>query len=201
MKVLACTGGIGSGKTYVASVFACMGVPVYDSDYQAKLLYDRDSLLLEQMLSLLGSEILKNGVLQREIIACKIFNDKELLVKVERIVHPAVVRDFNDWKEQIVRQNGDIGVPFVIFESAIILEKPLVRGIADKILTVSAPLEVRVERVMKRDCVSMERVMERIAVQWDDNKRESMADFIIFADGKRAVLPQVIAVEDAMRKF
>ncbi|MEG0517708.1 MAG: dephospho-CoA kinase [Bacteroidales bacterium] len=201
MKVLACTGGIGSGKTYVVSVFANMGVPVYDSDDRAKLLYDRDSLLLEQMVSLLGREIVKNGVLQRDIVAGKIFNDKVLLTKVEEIVHPAVVRDFNDWKETIVQQREGTPAPFVIFESAIILEKPLVRRIADKILTVSAPLEMRVERVMRRDCVSQERVRERIAAQWDDNKRESMADFIIFADGKRALLPQIIAVVDTMRKL
>lgn len=201
MKVLACTGGIGSGKTYVASVFANMGVPVYDSDDRAKLLYSRDPLLLEQMVSLLGEEIIENGVLQRNIVAGKIFNDKVLLTKVEAIIHPAVVRDFNDWKETIVQQGEVTPAPFVIFESAIILEKPLVRGIADKILTVSAPLEVRIERVMRRDCVSQERVRERIAAQWDDNKRESMADFIIFADGKRALLPQIIAVADAMHKL
>jgi dephospho-CoA kinase len=83
-------------------------------------------------------------------------------------------------------------------ESAILLEKPLVRGCADKVLTVTAPLDLRIERVMARDKVERERVLERMAAQWSDEKRSSMADFIIFADGKRALLPQVRGVYDAM---
>ncbi|MEG2849198.1 MAG: dephospho-CoA kinase, partial [Bacteroidales bacterium] len=107
----------------------------------------------------------------------------------------------SNWKEHIV-QNKEIGeIPFVIFESAIILEKPFVRSIADKILNVSAPLNLRVKRVMERDSICEEKVRVRLAAQWDDNKREAMADFIIFADGKRALLPQVLAVKEAMCKL
>ena len=194
MKVLGCTGGIGSGKSYVANIFNRMGIPVYDSDNRAKGLYDTDTILRGQMVELLGSDIIKDNVLQRSIIALKIFNDKKLLVEVEKLVHPAVMRDFCAWKNSFDKSS----VPFVIMESAILLEKPLVRGCADKVLTVTAPLDLRIERVMARDKVERERVLERMAAQWSDEKRSSMADFIIFADGKRALLPQIRGVYDAM---
>ena len=197
MRVLGCTGGIGSGKSYVANIFAKMGIPVYDTDNRAKGLYDTDAILRNQMVELLGSEIIENGILQRGVIASKIFKNKNLLVEVEKLVHPAVLRDFCIWRDSFDEES----VPFVIMESAILLEKPLVRSCADKVLTVTAPQDLRIERVMARDKVERERVLERMAAQWSDDKRTSMADFIIFADGKRALLPQVRAVYDAMCAF
>lgn len=193
MKVLGCTGGIGSGKSYVANIFNRMGIPVYDSDNRAKALYDEDMLLRAGMVELLGEEIIKDGAIQRAVIADKIFRNQALLQRVESLVHPAVVRDFCNWKESF----GE-SVPFVIMESAILMEKPLVKGCADRILTVSAPLELRIERVIRRDGVDKERVLARMAAQWSDQERESMADFTIFADGKRALLPQIRGVYDAM---
>ena len=193
MKVLGCTGGIGSGKSYVANIFNRMGIPVYDSDNRAKALYDEDMLLRAGMVELLGEEIIKDGAIQRAVIADKIFRNQALLQRVESLVHPAVVRDFCNWKESF----GE-SVPFVIMESAILMEKPLVKGCADKILTVSAPLELRIERVIRRDGVDKERVLARMAAQWSDQERESLADFTIFADGKRALLPQIRGVYDAM---
>lgn len=200
MKVLACTGGIGSGKSYVAAMLAAMGFPVYDSDRRARFLYDTSAGLLNQLVALLGGEIVKDGRLQREVVAAKIFSNKELLLQLEQIVHPAVLEDFEKWCKEIAASFEPGKVPlFVVFESAIILEKPLVRGIADKILVVSAPLELRLNRVMGRDGHSKERVLERISAQWEDKKREAMADFIIFADDKKALLPQLLPVVAAMR--
>ena len=91
-------------------------------------------------------------------------------------------------------------IPFVIFESAILLEKPLVKEIADKVVTVSAPLELRVERVMRRDGTDRGSVMKRISSQWNDGQREALSDFIIFADGREALLPQVLHIMEAMSK-
>lgn len=192
MKVLGCTGGIGSGKTYVSAIFGRMGIPVYNSDERAKALYDTDMQLRSQMTELLGDEIIENGIIRRDIIASKIFGNAQLLAKVEELVHPAVMRDFCRWKENAA------DVPFVIMESAILLEKPLVRSHVHRSLTVSAPLELRIERVMARDNTDRERVQARIAAQWSDVCREALADFIIFADGKRALLPQIEAVYNAM---
>lgn len=203
MKVLGCTGGIGSGKTYIASIFNKMGVPVYSSDDRAKFLYDTDSQLRGELVQLLGDEIIAGGTIQRKLIAEKIFNNRALLDKMEQLVHPAVLRDFSRWQKEVIRENNTAGeeVPFVVLESAILLEKPLVRGCADRVMTVSAPLELRVERVMARDGVSREKVMERMAAQWGDEKREAMADFIIFADGKAALLPQICQVYNIMKNI
>lgn len=201
MKILACTGGIGSGKTYISRIFSEMGIPVYHSDDRAKQLYDTNPVLLQKLVTLLGDDILKNGHLQKNVVASKIFNNAQLLEEIERIVHPAVLDDFNEWMRHIVQSADNKNIPFVVFESAIVLEKPVVRDIADKILTVSAPVEMRIERVMARDHISREKVLERMKVQWDDNKREALSDFIIFADCKTALLPQVLAIKEAMCKL
>lgn len=196
VKTLGCTGGIGSGKSYVSRIFSKLGYPVYFSDDRAKLLYDTDALLLEQMVELLGEDILVEGKLDRRVVAGKIFSNTELLRGVESLVHPAVLRDFQRWKEQICSEMDAQGIcpDFVLFESAIILETPLVRGVADKILNVMAPRELRIERVIKRDGVTREQVEVRMNKQWSDEQRSALADFIIFADSKRAVLPQILEV-------
>ena len=200
VPVLGCTGGIGSGKSYVSRIFAQLGCPVYYSDDRAKLLYDTDKHLLEQMVGLLGEEILKDGRLDRAKVASKIFGNSELLAKVESFVHPAVLADFERWKEEICRDERN-APEFVIFESAILLETPLVKGCADKVMTVVAPYELRIERVMKRDNASREQIEARIARQWSDGQREALSDFIIFADSKQALLPQIACVIEKMKEF
>ena len=192
MKVLGCTGGIGSGKSYVSNIFHKMGVPLYCSDEMAKKLYDTDAHLREALLSLLGREIIENGVIRRDVMARKIFSSPKLLQMTEDLVHPAVMRDFGQWKE---RQHGS---DFVIMESAIILQKPLVRA-ADKILLVTAPEELRIERVIRRDNTTREAVLKRMGAQMADEKMSAMADFTIFAGENQALLPQIVEVYDAMR--
>lgn len=193
MKVLGCTGGIGSGKSYVSNIFNKMGVPLYCSDEMAKKLYDTDESLREALLSLLGRDIMKDGVIQREAMARKIFSSADLLQKTEELVHPAVMRDFERWKEKWR------GSDFVIMESAIILQKPLVRSAADRILLVTAPEELRIERVIRRDNTTREAVLKRMAAQMTDEKMRAMADFTIFAGENQALLPQIIEVYNTMR--
>ena len=201
-KTLGCTGGIGSGKSYVSRIFESLGYPAYYSDDRAKMLYDTDPLLLSQMTELLGEDILdETGRLNRKVVASRIFGNVELLRKVEALVHPAVLRDFFRWKEEICNKLSGEGkcVDFVLFESAILLESDIVKGCADKILSVVAPYELRVVRVMRRDGVSREQVQERIARQWSDAQRAALSDFIIFADSKRALLPQIAQVIEKMK--
>lgn len=193
MKVLGCTGGIGSGKSYVSNIFNKMGVPLYCSDEMAKKLYDTDEPLRDALLSLLGREIMEDGVIQREAMARKIFSSADLLQKTEELVHPAVMHDFERWKEKWR------GSDFVILESAIILQKPLVRRAADRILLVTAPEELRIERVIRRDNTTREAVLKRMAAQMTDEKMRAMADFTIFAGENQALLPQIVEVYDAMR--
>ena len=200
VPVLGCTGGIGSGKSYVSGIFAQLGYPVYFSDDRAKLLYDTDEHLLGQMVELLGEEILKDGRLDRAKVASKIFGNSELLAKVESFVHPAVLADFERWKGEICR-DGENAPEFVIFESAILLETPLVKGCADKVMTVVAPYELRIERVIRRDNASREQIEARIAKQWSDAQREALSDFIIFADSKQALLPQIACVIEKMTEY
>lgn len=197
---LGCTGGIGSGKSFVSRIFAKLGYPVYFSDERAKMLYDTDGLLLEQLVALLGEDVLENGKINRAAMAGKIFGNGELLRKVESLVHPAVLRDFEKWKGEVCREAALQGntPSFVIFESAILLESPLVRGCADKVLHIKAPYELRIERVMERDRATREQIEARIARQWSDAQRDVLSDFVIFADSKRALLPQIAEVIDKM---
>lgn len=197
---LGCTGGIGSGKSFVSRIFAKLGYPVYFSDERAKMLYDTDTLLLEQLVALLGEDVLENGKINRAAMAGKIFGNGELLRKVESLVHPAVLRDFEKWKGEVCREAALQGntPSFVIFESAILLESPLVRGCADKVLHIKAPYELRIERVMERDRATREQIEARIARQWSDAQRDVLSDFVIFADSKRALLPQISEVIDKM---
>lgn len=189
MKTLAVTGGIGSGKSYVVRMFAAMGVPVYDADSRAKGLYASDAELMTVLKELLGDRLVKDGVLDRQYMASRIFSDRELLERVESVVFPRVTADFCRWKKF---QEDRQGVPgFVIMESAIYLEKPALEGTADKVLTVVCPQEVRVERVMQRSSLTKDQVLERMANQWSDGRRTELSDFTIVSDFRHPLLPQV----------
>lgn len=188
--VLAVTGGIGCGKTHIINIFAAMGVPAYFTDDRAKGLYDTSETLLNSLVELLGDDIVVNGVLQKGVMASKLFNDKELLRKVESVVHPAVIEDFIKWRDAEMAK----GAPFVIIESAIFLEVPDMRPLADKVLVVSAPLDLRIKRVKSRSNLTQQQITERIDNQWSDQKRISMADYHICSDESRALIPQIINI-------
>ena len=194
MVCLVCTGGIGSGKSYALRVITRLGIPSYIADNRAKELYYTDKVLLRELKELLGDEIAPEGVIRREIMAAKIFPNPELLTKVNEIVHPRVLADFEAWK--IAR--GEDGADIVVFESAIFFESPVFHHIADKLMVVTAPEEVRIQRVIKRDKVSRELVKERMQRQCSERERLERADFIVYTDGKRAVLPQILQVLNQM---
>lgn len=194
---LVCTGGIGSGKTYTVKIFNNLGVPAYIADERAKQLYKTDKVLLNNLVQLLGEEIICHGELKKEVMAAKIFPNPLLLSKVNEIVHPRVLEDFKIWKAQKIQE----GFKVVLFESAIYFEAPLFHSIAHKVIVVTAPYELRVSRVMKRDNLSEKSVKDRMARQYSDEERVSRADFIIFANGKEAVLPQVIKILETVNYF
>ncbi len=196
MKVLAVTGGIGSGKSHIVKIFSALGIPVYLADDRTKALYDQDKDLLRQLVTLLGGSIIVEGKLQKSVMAGIIFNDRNLLEGVEKIVHPFVVKDFLSWKRKEVGER----TPFVIFESAIFLEKPPLLSLADKVLTVSAPIELRRERISKRDNLSEEQINSRVENQWSDAEREAKADYVIYSDENSALLPQVLSIFNEMTR-
>lgn len=160
--MLAVTGGIGAGKSHVCRIFSSRhGIPVYDSDSHAKSLYDTDPVLLDKVRMIAGNDIISgDGKLLRSVLAAKIFNDASILSRVEAEVFPAVMRDFYNWK---ARMEGSVS--FVIIESAIFLAKPVLYPMADKVLYVDAPLELRIARVMRRDGIARDAVFERISNQ------------------------------------
>jgi len=196
MFCFACTGGIGTGKSYVVKIFSALGIPAYIADDRAKELYKIDRNLLDRLVELLGDNIVVDGVLQKSVMAGIIFSNKELLMKVNQIVHPRLLEDFYEWRDEQEKR----GVDMIVYESAIFLETPTFRSIADKVIVVTAPVDVRIRRVIKRDNIEEKLVKQRINKQWSDEKRLEMADFVIFADGKRAVLPQILRIIDEVKK-
>ena len=185
MKVLLCTGGIGSGKSFVVHILQTMGCPAYDCDERAKALYDEDPVLLQGVVALAGREVLtEEGGLDRRKLAARLFAEPALRKQIESLVHPAVIRDFTAWRDAQT-------APVVLMESAILLEHPQYRPLYDKVLVVSAPEEVRIERVMARDGVTREAVLQRMKAQWSEERRRDAADFIIENDGEQPLLPQI----------
>ncbi|MBQ0025217.1 MAG: dephospho-CoA kinase [Bacteroidales bacterium] len=190
-KVILCTGGIGSGKSCIVKAFNLIGVPSYDTDSAAKRLYDTDAALLEEIASIAGADILKDGKLDKPLFAQRIFSDRKMLEEVEAAVHPAVMRDFEKWKSA---QESEV----VMIESAIILEKPQLRSVADYVLAVSLPEEIRVRRVMARDHTTAQAVRVRMAKQWDDAQREAYADFVLVPDDKHQLLPEILKIKNLL---
>lgn len=172
MITVGLTGGIGSGKTTVAKMFQELGVPVYNSDKEAKSLMVFNDDVKQQIIQLLGEETYVEGNLNREFIAKKIFNDPNLLRSMNAIVHPAVRNDFTLWRE--VKETT-----YVIQESALIFETGSLE-FYDQIIFVTAPLEERIHRVMLRDPNSnRKKVEERISNQLPDSKKAPFSHFII----------------------
>ncbi len=171
MKIVGLTGGIGSGKTTVAKMFASLGISIYNSDFEAKILTNSSKIIRQQLVSLLGAETYKDGILNRKFMAEKIFNDKKLLSQVNAIIHPKVAEHFKNW---VKKQNS----PYIIKEAAILYESGS-DALCDFVILVTASKEVRIQRVMDRDKVSKKEVEARMKNQWSDSKKAKLADFVI----------------------
>ncbi|WP_348797211.1 dephospho-CoA kinase [Flavobacterium adhaerens] len=170
-KIIGLTGGIGSGKTTVAKEFASYGVPVYITDLEAKKLMD-SQFVLEQIKNEFGNEVFENEILVRSKLSEIVFNNSEKLAKLNKIVHPAVKLHFKQW----LLDHQEF--PFVIYESAILFESGSYKE-CDFLITVVAPLEMRIERVIARDNTTREKVLARIKNQWNDEDKSSKSNFII----------------------
>lgn len=171
MMVVGLTGGIGSGKSTVAEMFRELGVPVYDSDSEAKQLMVSSVKVKKAIIDLLGKRAYNEGVLDRGFVAEKVFKDPELLRKLNAIVHPAVRQHFKDWASKQT-------TPYVVQETALIFENGSQEQY-DHTILVTAPLDVRLERVMKRDGVGSKAVLERMKNQMDDADKLGLADSCI----------------------
>ena len=180
------TGGIGSGKTTACMVFKTLGIPVYDADARAKELMNSNPALIAALTEYFGRDIYDDDGLNRRKLADIIFNDQLALEKVNSCVHPAVARDFDRWR---YRQTA----PYVIEESAIIFEKNLTSRF-DKVIVVTAPERIRIERVCAREQVTPDVVRQRIANQWPEENKIAVADYIINNDNSRLITPQILVI-------
>jgi dephospho-CoA kinase len=189
MKVIGLTGGIGSGKSTVARVFNTLGVPVFDADTEAKKLYTEDPTLLPEVVKIFGPQILNaDGSLNREALAAIVFSDAEALKQLNALVHPRVGKRFQKWKE---KQPG----PAVIREAAILFESGS-HSDCDEVVIVTAPENLRIERVMKRNAIAADEVRARMARQWTEEQLLQQANAVIQNDEKTLVLPQVLAIAE-----
>ncbi len=169
--IVGLTGGIGSGKTTVAKLFANLGVPVYNSDIEAKKLMQKSVVIRKRITRLFGEESYHHENLNTQFIAQKVFGDKEALKKLNDIVHPAVRRHFSHWAK---RQKYN----YVIQESALIFESGIQEKY-DKIILVVAPVEIRINRLQERDNTTRKQLLQRIENQLPDSEKKGLADFII----------------------
>lgn len=179
------TGGIGSGKTTVCRVFETLGIPVYYADSHARQLMVSAPRLVAGVRELFGEEsYLEDGALNRPFIAGQVFNNEEKLRQLNQLVHPAVAEDANRW------HHAQENVPYTLKEAALLFESGSYRQL-DKVITVFAPEELRIQRVMERDRVSAEEVRARMARQMPEEEKLERADYIVYNDGKHSLVRQV----------
>lgn len=186
------TGGIGSGKTTACKIFEEFGIPIYYADLQAKRLMQEDPIVRQGLIELFGpAAFSENGTLNRSLISKAVFENAPLLSQLNGIVHPAVFRDVERW------HGSFSNVPYTLKEAAILFESGSYQEM-HLVVTVSAPVELRISRVMQRDGVSREAVAARMANQWPDEQKVELADFVIVNDGRQMVLPQVWRIHQAI---
>jgi dephospho-CoA kinase len=195
MKLIGLTGGIGSGKSTVADMFKTLGIPVYDSDFRAKMLMHLDEDLKKKISALLGPEAYDdNHELNRTWIASQVFSSPTLLQHLNAIVHPAVHEDLKKW----AAEEPQLSAPYLIQESAILFEEELTQRLKAVILVV-APEDVRIDRVVRRDNIPPEQVLQRMKNQWPDEDKIPLSDFIIYNDGTRSLIEQVMDIDRMIR--
>jgi dephospho-CoA kinase len=182
-KIIGLTGGIGSGKTSIAKYFEQKGIPVYIADDRAKMVSSKPEVV-KKIITAFGNEILDNNKsISKEKLSNIVFTDKKKLQLLNSIIHPEVKKDFIEW---VKMQNK----PFVIKEAAILFESGSYKD-CDLIITITAPIEERIKRVMLRDNISREKVLDRISNQWSDEERIKKSDFIIENTSLTAAYEQV----------
>ncbi|MGZ9736675.1 dephospho-CoA kinase [Flavobacterium sp. GNP002] len=170
-KIIGLTGGIGSGKTTIANYFKSFGIPLYIADDEARKIM-QSSEITEAIKNVFGDTVFENEKLNREELAKIVFNNPEKLEKLNKIVHPAVKKHFEQWLLQ------HTAASYVIYEAAILFESGSYKN-CDLVITVTAPVESRIQRVIERDKTTRELVLKRINAQWTDEQRISKSDFII----------------------
>lgn len=183
------TGGIGSGKSFVCQIIERIGYPVYYSDNESKLIVDSNKQIKEQLISLLGDTVYQNNQLNRTFLAQQLFLSNEIRQQVNAIIHPVVRAQFDLWASQQQAK-------FVFNEAAILFETGSYKQF-DKTILVTAPIELRIQRTMQRSNLTLEEVEHRMEAQWEDDRKVSLADYVIVNDGQ----PLLVQLEKVLENL
>jgi dephospho-CoA kinase len=186
------TGGIGSGKSTVCQIFKILGIPVFEADLVAKTLINSNIEIKKGLVALFGREIYgSDNRINRKMLADLIFNDDNLLEQVNRLVHPVVRNEFINW---LKTQNSE----YIIHEAAILFESGFYKMMNYTIL-VSAPEEMRIDRVTKRENITPEMVRGRMAKQWSDEEKRKLTTLELVNDNKKLIIPQILEIDKNLK--
>ncbi len=188
--IVGITGGIGAGKSTASEIFAFLGVPIYEADFHSKNLLDTDKELQSSLMELLGTDISKNGLIDRAKMASIIFSNNDLLEKANALIHPKVANHFKEW---LSLQD----FPYIIKEAAILFESGSYKN-CDQVIVVTAPKDLRITRVMARSGISREEILARMDKQWPEEKKLELANFIIQNDGNASLIKQVLKIHKSL---
>lgn len=188
MLKIGITGNIGSGKTTISRIFELLGVPVFYADEQAKKVMVTDAGLIEGLKQTFGSQAyFADGSLNRKHIAGIVFNDDAELAKLNALVHPAVFRAFDNWA---IAQSQ---APYVLKEAALLFESTSYQ-MCDRTLMVTAPFDLRMQRILDRDHITQAEAESRDSKQFTQEKKVALANDVICNDNTQLVIPQVLAL-------
>jgi len=186
------TGGIGSGKSTVCKIFKLLGVPVFEADLVAKALINSDAEIRNGLIQFFGKDIYSSdNKINRKMLANLIFNDDLLMEKVNRLVHPVVRNKYLIW----IKQQNSI---YVIHEAAILFESGFYK-MTDYSILVSAPEDMRIERVTHRDNIDLEMVKSRMLKQWTDEEKRKLASVELVNDNKKLLIPQILEIDKKLK--
>jgi dephospho-CoA kinase len=185
------TGGIGSGKSVVAKIFTTLGIPVFNADEAAKHIMQTSPEMKAKLIEQFGSSIYDASGLQKEKLAAIVFNDPFQLQLLNAIVHPVTIQAAKDWA---AKQTS----PYVIKEAALIFESGTADGLL-KVIGVTAPLSLRIHRVMQRDGITKDQVDARMRNQISDTIKMRLCDYVIENNNQQMVIPQVLEIDKAIR--
>lgn len=186
--IVGLTGGIGSGKSTVAKIFDQIGIPIYQSDIAAKNLMNQNLQLKQSIIDLFGAESYVDGILNRRYIANIVFNNPDILTKLNQLVHPLVFEDFDNWYQKIATN-----VPYIIKEAALLIETKVHQKL-DYLIVVTAPKQLKIERVMTRDKITEAQVLERMKNQQTESYYREHASFLIHNYPPFKIIDQVMYI-------
>jgi len=196
MQKIGITGSIGSGKSIVCKIFEQLGVPIYNADERAKILMISNAEIIAKVKLLFGNEsYTETGELNRKHISDIAFNNKDLLTQLNRIVHPIVFKDFDNW----LLEKEQLKVKYIIKEAALMFETDSYKKL-DKFIVVTAPMELRISRTMQRDSITKEQVLSRMNNQLSQDEKLAKADYEIINDEQTSLIEQVYNLHQQLNK-